>query len=191
MNSPLRVNNVKSQSLSWLIVGLSFVSAIIGLVILARAIAHFTPEPAIVNLTVAIGALIAALLAARQKLWHSSATWLILIAVVAIAGLFSSLFFRDDYSGGSCGEFDWPAGHLHAGYPYSWLDGGICVPPQTSLSEYAQQHPEQAGWYPDFPALLVDLLFWVNTGILGSSFLGLVVKLRKQTRHLAFKKKAA
>jgi hypothetical protein len=87
---------------------------------------------------------------------------------MAVAGLFASLLFREDYFGGSCGEADWPSGHLHAGYPYSWLDGHICVPPDASLGEYAQQHPEEDHWYLDLPALVVDVLFWANVGVLSS-----------------------
>lgn len=186
VNNAIRVNNVIARSLNWLIVGISFVSTIIGLVlltkggntmvILARAIAHNTLEPATINLIVAISAL----LAAWRKLWRWSVALLILIAIIAVAGMSSSLLFRDDYTGGSCGEFDWPSGHLHAGYPYSWLDGHICVPPNISLSEYVRQYPEKAGWYPDFPALFVDLLFWANTGILVSSVPGLAMELRKR-----------
>jgi hypothetical protein len=199
LSNPIRVNNF-SQS-SWLIVGTSFVSTIIGsmilaqgentVVILARAIAHSTLEPATINLLVAICALIAALLAAWQKLGPSPVALLILIAVIAIAGMFSSLLFRDDYTGGSCGEFEWPAGHLHAGYPYSWLDGEICVPPHTLISEYVRQHPEKAGWYPDFPAMFVDLLFWVNIGILSSLIAGIGCRITKTMNRVTCAKSPA
>jgi lysylphosphatidylglycerol synthetase-like protein (DUF2156 family) len=201
VNDPIRVNHVISRSASWLVVGTSVVSTVIGSVllaqgadtvaVLARAVVHCTSEPATINLIVAICALIAALLAAWRKPWRSAMTLLILIAVIAVSGMFSSLLFRDDYTGGSCGEFEWPAGHLHAGYPYSWLDGEICVPPHIPISEYASQHPEQAGWHPDLPALLVDLLFWMNIGILVSSFLGSAAKARRRVRGLAPEKKTA
>lgn len=173
-------NRFISQLPKWLIVGISFVSIITGLVVLASSASS---RPAIVNLVMAMSALVVALLTIGRKLWRSSVALLILVAVIAVIGMFSSLLFRDDYSGGSCGEFDWPSGHLHAGYPYSWLDGHICVPPHTSLSVYAHQHPEEAGWYPDFPALFIDLLFWINAGILVSSILGLATDLQRRMRH--------
>lgn len=164
----------------WLIVGISFVSTITGLVVLASSTSS---GPAIVNLVVAMSALVVALLTIGRKLWRSSVALPILIAVIAVIGVFSSLLFRDDYSGGSCGEFDWPSGHLHAGYPFSWLDGHICVPPHTSLSVYAHQHPEEAGWHPDLPALFIDLLFWINVGILASSILGVATDLQRRIKR--------
>lgn len=173
-------NRFISRLPEWLIVGTSSVSTITGLAIL---VSSASAEPAIINLVVAVSALVVALLTIGRKLWRSSVALLILIAVIAVIGVFSSLLFRDDYSGGSCGEFDWPSGHLHAGYPYSWLDGHICVPPHTSLSVYAHQHPEEAGWYPDFPALFIDLLFWINVGILVSSILGVATDLQRRMKH--------
>ena len=172
-------NRFISRLPEWLIVGISFVSTITGLVVL---VSSTSSRPAIVNLVVAMSALVVSLLTTRRKLWRSSVAWLILIAAIAVIGVFSSLLFRDDYSGGSCGEFDWPSGHLHAGYPYSWLDGHICVPPRTSLTVYAHQHPEEAGWYPDFPALVIDLLFWINVGILVSS-IGRATDLHRQIKR--------
>jgi len=174
-------NRFISRLPEWLIVGISFVSIITGLVVL---VSSTSSGPAIVNLVVAMSALVAALLTVGRKLRRSSVVaLLILIAVIAVIGVFSSLLFRDDYSGGSCGEFDWPSGHLHAGYPYSWLDGQICVPPHTSLSVYAHQHPEEAGWYPDFPALFIDLLFWINAGILVSSILGVATDMQRRMKR--------
>ncbi len=180
VDDPTPANRFISRLPEWLIVGTSFVSIITAVVVL---LSSTSSAPAIVNLVVALSALVVALLAVGCKLWRSSVTWLILIAVIAVIGMFSSLLFRDDYLGGSCGEFDWSSGHLHAGYPYSWLDGHICVPHHTSLRVYADQHPEQAGWYPDFPALFIDLLFWINVGILASSILGLGTNLPRRIKR--------
>lgn len=159
------VNRFISQSPNWVIVGASFVSTIAGLLVL---VSSTSSGPAIVNFVMAMSALVVGLLTIGRKLRRSSVALLICIAVI---GVFSSLLFRDDYFGGSCGEFDWPSGHLHAGYPFSWLDGHICVPPHKSLSAYAHQHPGEASWHPDFPALLIDLLFWMNVGVLVSKIL--------------------
>lgn len=166
-----------SQWSNWLIVGASSIGTIAGLVVL---VSSPSLGRGIVNLVVAVSALVVALLTVRRRPWPSSVALLILIAAVAVAGVFSSLLFREDYLGGSCGELVWPAGHLHAGYPYSWLDGDICVPPDTSLEVYAAQHPEAASWQPDLPALIVDLLFWMNGGILVSSILGLARGTRRR-----------
>lgn len=99
---------------------------------------------------------------------------IVTIAIVAVAGSAAGLLFREDYFGGSCGEADWPSGHLHAGYPYSWLDGHVCVPPSNTLREYARQHRDEATWAPDLPALGIDLAFWASAGVLASTALAFV-----------------
>lgn len=172
------VSRIGSRRTDWLIVGASAISALAGLVVLVSS----SLGRGIVNLVVALSALVVAVLAARRRVWSSSRALLILVPVVAVAGVFSSLAVREDYLGGSCGELDWPAGHLHAGYPFSWLDGGICVPPDTSLDAYAAQHPEAASWQPDLPALLADILFWMNGGILVSAILGLARGTRRRAK---------
>lgn len=179
-------NHHLSQILNRLSMGISFISVLVGLVVLkssntsivlTRAIVHYTSQPAIINLIIAIAALFTTLLSVWRKSWQRPAVTLIFIITVAVTGMFASLLCHDDYIGGSCGEFDWPSGHLHAGYPYSWLDGHICIAPHTSLGEYTRQHPEKATWYPDFLALPVDLLFWINIGILMSVGARLVYRL--------------
>ena len=176
----IQANRFSSRLPEWLIVGISFVSIIAGLVVL---VSSTSSGPAVVNLSVALAAFIVSLLNTRRKPRRSPLAVLFLIAVITIIGLFSSLLFRDDYSGGSCGEFDWPSGHLHAGYPNSWLDGHICFPPNTPLSMFAQQHPEEAEWHLDFPALFIGLLFWFNIGILVSSVFGRATVLRSQMKR--------
>lgn len=179
-----------SSRLKWLPVGSSFASVIAAwvvlghgdetVVVLKRALVHFTPQPALINLLVAMSALgVAGWMAWRRRTLFP-AKWLAFLLGIALVGLFASLGYRDDYTGGSCGAFDWPAGHLHAGYPYSWLDGEICVAPHTSIHEYVAQHPQEAGWFPDFLALGGDGLFWVNIGILGSALGEGVLSFRKQ-----------
>jgi len=176
--------------LNWILVATSSVSVLAGIGVLAtgahvvavggRAILHFIAAPAVVNLAVAVGGLSAALLIVRWKLWPSAVTLAILVGALGLAGLFSSLAFRDDYIGGTCGEFDWGSGHLHAGYPYSWMDGFVCVPPEIRLSDYLAGHAAETGWAPDLPALSVDLLFWGNVAILIAWILGkLLPKLAK------------
>ncbi len=103
---------------------------------------------------------------------------------MAIGGTCVSLLYRDDYVGGSCGEFDWASGHLHAGYLYSWLDGFICVPHLNALAAYLQAHPENAGWCPDFLALAVDFLFWLNVGILACCLLIILKLPRRLQKYL-------
>jgi hypothetical protein len=180
-------------SLNSLIVGISFVSALVALALLAttgatvvvleRAIVHFLPGPAIVNLGAAVLALLAALATRRRRRWSPRAV-LIFLGAMAIAGMCASLLYRDDYSGGSCGEFDWASGHLHAGYPYSWLDGFVCVPHFNTLAAYLQAHPEKASWYPDLLALSVDFLFWLNVGILAYCLLTILKLPQRLQKYL-------
>lgn len=126
-----------------------------------------------VVLAVTGAASVVASLAALRKGLRSplTARVIVTIALVTVAGLAAGLLFREDYFGGSCGEADWPSGHLHAGYPYSWLDGHICVPPSNALREYARQHRDEATWAPDLPALGIDLAFWASAGVLASTAL--------------------
>ena len=154
----------------WTIVTVCLISTIAGGLVLTSSTSL---GRAAVYLAVAGAALVVALLTTWRAGWRSPVPLRVIatIAFVATAGMATSLLFREDYFGGSCGAFDWPSGHLHAGYPYSWLDGYICVPPNASLSEYAQQHPKQTNWYPDLPALAADLLFWAAIGVLSSAFL--------------------
>ena len=104
VDDPNPANRFISRLPGWLIVGTSFVSIITAVVVLRSS--TFS-APAIVNLVVAVSALVVALLAVGRKLWRPSVTLLILIAIIAVTGMFSSLLFREDYLGGSCGEFDW------------------------------------------------------------------------------------
>jgi hypothetical protein len=97
----------------------------------------------------------------RWKLWLAA-----LVLVLACGGLCASLLYRDDYSGGSCGPEEWASGHLHAGYPYSWMDGFICVEHGHTIPEYLAAHPDQQNWGPDFMAFGVDTLFWLNAALI-------------------------
>jgi len=119
--------------------------------------------PGIVQFLVAsVGLLVAIfILRRRWKLWLA-----ILVLVLACGGLCASLLYRDDYSGGSCGPEDWASGHLHAGYPYSWMDGFICVEHGYTIPEYLAAHPDRQSWHPDVLALGVDALFWVNAALI-------------------------
>lgn len=155
----------------WSIVAVCLISTIAGALVFTSGTSL---RRAAVYLAVAVAALTAALLTTGRGWWRSPVPLraIVTIAVVAVAGMAAGLLFREDYFGGSCGEFDWPSGHLHAGYPYSWLDGHICVPPNSSLREYARQNPAGARWYPDLRALAVDLLFWTDVGILASAPVG-------------------
>lgn len=173
-------------------VGISLVSLVAALggmakgggtiVLMGRALRHALAQPAIIHLGAAILATVVTWFAARDRLLRWSAGLLILCVIITIAGFAFSLLYRDDYLGGSCGPYDHPAGHLHAGFPYSWLDGGICIPPDASLSEYASSHPELTIWRVDFLATLVDLLFWFNIGTLVSSVVGWVLHRGKHKR---------
>jgi len=135
-------------------------------------------RPAVAFLLVSVVALVVGLLNVRLRLWRWSIRLLLAAALVAGAGMLASLVYRDDYFGGSCGEADWPSGHLHGGYPFSWLDGHICVPPGVGLREELHQNPSRAAWRLDFPAAAVDALFWLNIGILASSAVGLGLEAR-------------
>jgi hypothetical protein len=97
----------------------------------------------------------------RWKMWLA-----VLVLLLICGGLGASLLYRDDYSGGSCGPEEWASGHLHAGYPYSWMDGFICVEHGYSIPEYLAAHPDKQGWYPDFLALGVDVFFWLNAALI-------------------------
>jgi len=177
--------------LNWLVVAVCAAGVVLGMMILlstgftsvvaGRAVVHFTVSPALVNLAVAVLSLHIALPPARRKQKRWTPLLLLVAAVLALVGLCASLLVRDDYLGGSCGPFDWPSGPLHAGYPYSWLDGHICVPPGKALADYARQNPSKATWRPDLLALGVDLSFWANMGILAASIPGLWMRKSKKT----------
>jgi hypothetical protein len=119
--------------------------------------------PGIVHFLVASVGLLATIfiLRRRWKLWLAT-----LVLVLACGGLCASLLYRDDYSGGSCGPEDWASGHLHAGYPYSWMDGFICVEHGYTIPEYLAAHPNKQSWHPDFLALSVDTFFWLNAALI-------------------------
>jgi hypothetical protein len=154
----------------WAIVTVCLISTIAGGLVLTSSTSL---RRAAVYLAVAGVALVVALLTTWRAGWRSPVPLrvIVTIAVIAVAGLTASLLYREDYFGGSCGEFDRPSGHLHAGYPYSWLDGYVCVPPGWSLRDYVRQNPGEARRYPDPLALAADLLFWTNAGILVNAFL--------------------
>jgi hypothetical protein len=118
--------------------------------------------PGIIHFLVASAGLLAAIFILRRhwKLWLAA-----LVLILACGGLCASLLYRDDYSGGSCGPQDWASGHLHAGYPYSWMDGFICVEHGFTTPDYLAAHPDQQSWRPDVLALGVDALFWLNAAL--------------------------
>lgn len=76
----------------------------------------------------------------------------------------SAYFFHDDYGGG---EYFF---NIHLGFPFSWRDGSLDFGPAVQqgipLEEYMALHPEEIYWRIDFPALIADLFFWANLGIL-------------------------
>jgi hypothetical protein len=119
--------------------------------------------PGIVHFLVAGTGLLATIfiLRRRWKFWLAT-----LVLALVCGGLCASLLYRDDYSGGTCGPEDWASGHLHAGYPYSWMDGFICVEHGYSLPAYLTAHPDKQGWFPDILALGVDALFWLNAALI-------------------------
>jgi len=82
--------------------------------------------------------------------------------------LFLSLLFHDDYGGG---EYFF---NIHLGFPFSWRDGSLDFGPAVqqgiSLEEHMVLHPEEIYWWIDFPALIADLFFWINLGILMTTF---------------------
>ncbi len=125
---------------------------------------HFSRERALINLAAAVSGLLVALLFAWRKAWHLTATHVILIAVVALVGTFLSLRFHDNYSGG---EYLY---HIRLGFPFGWREGDLpfwsAVQQGISLPAYMAQHPEQIHWRMDMPALVGDLFFWMNVGIL-------------------------
>ena len=129
-------------------------------VLLLIARTQFAPERAIINLAV----ISAALLVLWKESWQLEKRQIELIILLALIGLFASLLFTDDYSGG-----EWQL-HLHRGYPYSWRDGGISlgtvIENGLTVSEYIAQNPRLIQWSVDLPALVVDAVFWLNAGIL-------------------------
>jgi hypothetical protein len=46
------------------------------------------------------------------------------------------------------------------------MDGFICVEHGYTIPEYLTAHPDKQGWYPDFLALGVDALFWLNAALI-------------------------
>jgi hypothetical protein len=149
--------------------GLGWLASIAGLVGSNQTIAFpngngvvISGGPGIVHFLVALAGLLAAIFVLR-RLWRPRLA--VLVLALICFGLFASLLYRDDYSGGSCGPEDWPSGHLHAGYPYSWMDGFICFEHGYTIPEYLAAHPEKQGGYPDILALGVDVLFWLNAAL--------------------------
>ncbi|MFZ5908788.1 MAG: hypothetical protein ACOYYU_02085 [Chloroflexota bacterium] len=135
--------------------------------------------PGIIHFLVASAGLLTIIFILRRR-WKP---WLaVLVLALACGGLCASLLYRDDYSGGSCGPDDWASGHLHAGYPYSWMDGFICVEHGYTIPEYLAAHPDKQGWRPDFLALGVDALFWVNAALIVAAPLA-VFSERKVVRN--------
>ena len=129
-------------------------------VLLMIAQTQFAPERAFVNLAV----ISAAIVVLWKKSWHLGKRQIEFIILLALIGLFASLLFKDDYSGG-----EWFL-HFHRGYPYSWRDGGISlgtgIQNGVTVSEYVAQNATLIQWTVDLPALVVDTVFWLNAGIL-------------------------
>jgi hypothetical protein len=121
---------------------------------------QFAPGRAILFLAVTG----AAILVLWRNSWQLGKRQIELIILLALTGLFASLLFKDDYSGG-----EWFL-HLHRGYPYSWRDGVISLFPGiengVTVLEYVAQNPTLVQWTVDLPALMVDSVFWLNAGIL-------------------------
>ena len=118
--------------------------------------------PALIHFLVATAGFLAIVFVLRRR-WKQRLA--VLVLALACIGLLGSLGYRDDYSGGTCGPEDWASGHLHAGYPYSWMDGFICFEHGYSIPEYLAAHPEKQSWHPDLLALGVDALFWLNAAL--------------------------
>ena len=37
------------------------------------------------------------------------------------------------------------------------------------ILDYLAAHPDKQGWYPDFPALGMDALFWLNAALIAAA----------------------
>ncbi len=103
--------------------------------------------------------------------------------IMSIFGILASLLFTENYAGG-----EWLF-HLHKGYPFSWIDGGLSVLPAIEkgipVAEYVAKNPEMIQWSVDIPALVIDSFFWINLSIIIHQIIrSLIEMLRKYFQFL-------
>lgn len=98
--------------------------------------------------------------------------------VIGIIGIIASLLFTENYAGG-----EWLF-HLHKGYPFSWMDGGLSILPALEkgmpVAEYVAKNPEIIQWRVDIPALVIDAFFWINLSIIIYQLSRLLIEKLKQ-----------
>lgn len=156
------MGNIPSVKTSWLFTGLATFLIGVGLVAL-RFQPHITQAAEISCLVAGSLALTVSILVFFNKKWRFSSKQVMLILGIALVFFLGSLLYHDDYSGGEFGY------NIHMGFPYSWREGGLyygeAVAEGISVWEYISDHPEVVQWSIDYKAVIIDTIFWINSGV--------------------------